>query len=65
MNYSICLLDEGGRTQRTAFEPYEDDAAALTQARTQVAGSTIVEVWKGDNLLARLFRDPPSEELMQ
>lgn len=65
MNYSICLLDEGGRTQRTAFEPYEDDASALAQARTQVAGSAIVEVWKGDHLLARLFREPPSEEVTQ
>ena len=65
MNYSICLLDEGGRAQRTAFEPSEDDAGALTPARAQVADSAIVVLWKGDHLFARLFRDPPAEELMQ
>jgi hypothetical protein len=65
MNYSICLLDAGGRTQHTAFGPFDDDAAALAQARTQVAGSPIVEVWKNDQLVARLFREPPSNEAMQ
>jgi hypothetical protein len=46
MNYSICLLDNGGRTEQTQFGPYEDDAAALVQARKDVASSPIVEVWK-------------------
>jgi len=65
MSYSICLLDAGGRTQHTAFAPYQDDAAALARARAQVVDSAIVELWKGDHLLARLFRDPPREELVQ
>lgn len=63
MNYSIRLLDAGGRTQRTSFGPFNDDAAALTQARSHVAGAPIVEVWKDYRLVARLFREPPAEVL--
>jgi hypothetical protein len=62
MNYSICSLDEGGRTQHTQFGPYDNDAAALAQARVDLAESAIVEVWKGDHLLERLFLDPLSKE---
>lgn len=65
MNYSICLLDAGGRTQHTSFGPFDDDAAALAQARTQVAGSPIVEVWKDYQLVARLFREPPPAEILR
>ncbi|ANP45809.1 hypothetical protein ATE48_07670 [Candidatus Viadribacter manganicus] len=65
MNYSICLLGAGGCTQRTSFGPFEDDAAALAQARTHVCGSPIVEVWKDYQLGARLFRDPPSTEALR
>lgn len=65
MNYSISLLDAGGRTQRTSFGPFDDDAAALAQARTQVPGSAIVEVWKDYRLVARLFREPPPEEVLR
>lgn len=61
MNYSICLLDAGGRTQRTEFGPFDDDGAALAQARTEVSGAPIVEVWSENRLIARLYRDPPSE----
>jgi hypothetical protein len=65
MNYSICLLDKGGCTQRTQFGPYEDDAAALVQARKDVDSSPIVEVWRGEQLVARLFRDPQRGEATQ
>lgn len=58
MNYSICMLDAGGRTQRTAFDPFDDDAAALRRARLELSKSDIVEVWKNDQLVARLFREP-------
>jgi len=61
MNYSICLLDIGGRTQRTTYGPFDDDIAALVQARVEVAVSPIVEIWKNDRLVARLYREPPSE----
>jgi hypothetical protein len=65
MNYSICLLDADGRTQRTDYGPFDDDAAALTQARTEVSASPIVEVWKEYRLVARLFRDPPKVQVVQ
>lgn len=65
MNYSICLLDAGGRTQRTFFGPFDDDVAALAKARTQVAGSPIVEVWKDHQLVARLFREPPPAAVLR
>lgn len=58
MNYSICLLDAGGITQRTLFGPHEDDAAALAAARALMVSSPIVEVWKNELLVARLFREP-------
>lgn len=62
MNYSICLLDAGGRTQRTEFGLFDDDAAALIQARSEVEASPIVEVWKDNRLVARLYRDPLRQE---
>lgn len=61
MHYSICLLDAGGRTQRTTYGPFDDDTAALAQARTEVAISPIVEIWKDYRLIARLYREPPAE----
>ncbi len=57
MNYSICLLDKAGLTQHTQFGPFEDDAAALRQARTEALTSAIVEVWKDNRLITRLYRD--------
>ncbi|MES1199943.1 MAG: hypothetical protein ABUS57_00645 [Pseudomonadota bacterium] len=65
MNYSICFLDEGGRTRRTQFSPFHDDVAALAEARAELANTPIVEVWKDDLLLARLFRDQRQSELIQ
>lgn len=61
MNYSICLLDTGGRTQRTTYGPFDSDTAALAQARTEVAISPIVEIWNNERLVARLYREPTSE----
>lgn len=56
MNYSVCLLDKGDRTERRAFGLFDDDAAALAQARTEIAGAAIVEIWKDDHLLAAPLR---------
>lgn len=58
MDYTIRLLDAAGRTRRTVFGPFDDDVAALAQARKAVPDNEIVEVWKDNNLLARLFREP-------
>lgn len=57
MNYSICFLDGLGRTLRSEFDPFEHDDDAVTYGRTGLPGSEIVEVWKGEHLLARLFHD--------
>ena len=58
MNYSICMLDAGGRTQRTEFTPHDNDDAALEHARREIQTSPIVEVWKDGNLVERLFQEP-------
>ena len=59
MNYSICLLDAGGRTKRTEFGPFDNDGAALDHARGEAAGSSILEVWNDGRLVERLFQQPP------
>ncbi|MEQ1812694.1 MAG: hypothetical protein ABL889_22395 [Terricaulis sp.] len=60
MNYSICLLDSGGRTQHTHFGAFDNDGVALAQARSDLKTSSIVEVWKDELLLARLFQEAPA-----
>jgi hypothetical protein len=65
MNYSISLLDAGGHTQSTVFGPFDNDASALAQARTEIADSPIVEVWKDYQLVARIFREPAAAEALQ
>ena len=57
MNYSICFLDDLGRTLRSEFDAFDSDDAAVTYGRAGVPDTDIVEVWKGEHLLARLFRD--------
>lgn len=58
MNYSICYLDDGGRTQRSEVLPFDDDATALQYARNELHGAPLVEVWKNYLLVARLNRKP-------
>jgi hypothetical protein len=57
-NYSICYLDAGGRTQNSEFLPFEDNGVAIDFARIGLLRSAIVEVWKDNNLVSRLFREP-------
>jgi len=57
MNYSICSLDDLGRTLRSEVEAFDRDDDAVTYGRGAVPDNDIVEVWKGERLLARLFRD--------
>ena len=55
MNYSIKYKNAGGITARSEFLPFETDAAALDYGRDSSSGSAMVEVWKGELLLKRLF----------
>lgn len=57
MKYSVCFKDARGITERSEVTPFPSDADALSYARAELSKNAIVEVWKGDNLLARLFRD--------
>ncbi len=57
MNYSVCFLDELGRTLRSEFDPFESDDEAVTYGRAGLSSSGLVEIWKGEQLMARLYRD--------
>lgn len=58
-SYSIRYLDAGGHTQNSEFLPFEDNRIAVDFARIGLVRSAIVEVWKDDDLVERLYRDPP------
>lgn len=60
MNYSIRYLNERGITERSEFLALESDAAAADHARLDLRRHFSVEVWRGDNLLSRIFRDIPT-----
>lgn len=57
VNYSICMLDSAGRTLHSEFEPFASDQDAIARGRTELAASAIVEVWKAEHLVVRLFKD--------
>ena len=59
MQYSVCFLDKHGLTRRSETDPFDDDAAAIANARTQSPNDAIVEVWKDEELIVRVFRDSP------
>lgn len=59
MNYSIRYLNERGITERSEFLPFETDADAGDHAQGDKGRHFIVEIWKGDSLLTRTFRDAP------
>jgi hypothetical protein len=55
-NYSICYLDEQGRTNASELLPFEDNGAATTFARIGLVRNAIVEVWREGDLVVRLFQ---------
>jgi hypothetical protein len=60
LSYSIRYLNEKGITERSEFLALESDTAATDYARVDLGRHFIVEVWKGEDLLSRTFRDSPA-----
>jgi hypothetical protein len=60
MNYSIRYQNDNGITERSEFLAFESDAAAANHAQIASGRHFIVEIWKGDDLLSRIFRDDPA-----
>lgn len=60
MNYSIRYLNDRGITERSEFLSFETDAAAAAHAQAELSRHFIVEIWKGESLLRRTFRDAPT-----
>lgn len=58
MNYSVKYLNDSGITERSEFLPFDSDADASAHAQIELPRHFIVEVWKGDVLIRRSFRDP-------
>jgi hypothetical protein len=54
MHYAIAYKNSAGHTQRSEFTRFDSDSDALNHGRRGVRDNAIVEVWKGDQLLARL-----------
>jgi hypothetical protein len=55
-NYQFYLLDRLGRTARPPrIVPFENDAAALAEARKTIEDRTI-EIWQGDRCVATLLQ---------
>jgi hypothetical protein len=59
MNYSIRYQDDKGITERSEFLEFDSDAAASGHAELEQHRHFIVEIWKGEALLSRTFRDAP------
>jgi hypothetical protein len=55
-NFSICYLDEQGLTNASELLPFEDNIAATAFARIGLIRNAIVEVWRDNDLVVRLFR---------
>jgi hypothetical protein len=58
--YSISYLDKGGRTELSEFLTFDDNPAAVAHARIGLLKNHIVEIWTGDNLVTRLYREEPA-----
>jgi hypothetical protein len=55
-NYSICYLTEQGLTNASELLPFEDNSAATAFARIGLVRNAIVEVWRENELVVRLFQ---------
>lgn len=55
MKYSIQYKNAGGITARSEMLSFETDLEAMDHGRTGSGHNAIVEVWKNDQLLVRLF----------
>jgi hypothetical protein len=55
LNYSIRYKNAHGITARSEFLPFVTDAEAMEHGRENSGPDAIVEVWKGDDLLVRIF----------
>ena len=60
MNYSIRYQNDNGITERSEFLAFDSDAAAADHAETDSGRHFIVEIWKGEDLLSRTYRDDPA-----
>lgn len=55
LNYSIQYKNARGLTSRSEFLPFATDLEAIDHGRAGSGREAIVEVWKGDHLVVRLF----------
>jgi hypothetical protein len=55
LNYSIQYKNARGVTSRSEVLPFETDFAAMDHGRASSLRDAIVEIWRGDHLVARLF----------
>lgn len=62
MNYSICYLHDSERAQRSEFAPFDDDAAALQNAREELDSTPPAEVSRNYVFMDRLDPAPRQAE---
>jgi hypothetical protein len=55
VNYSIHYKNARGATARSETLPFASDAEAVIHGRAKSGVNAIIEVWKGDRLVVRLF----------
>jgi hypothetical protein len=65
MHYSISFKNRAGHTQRSEFTRFKTDDDAIGYGRKSSRETAIVEVWKGNHLLARLERKAEPSPIVQ
>lgn len=55
LKYSIQYKNGRGLTSHSEFLSFETDLEAIAHGRSGSGRDAIIEVWKGENLLVRLF----------